>query len=757
MFPDIYYIGSLFFVNFIVGLVSWPVSALFFNKLNDKGYAVGHILGWISFSYIGFLLITLKLLPLTIVGTLVSLIIWIGINAFVLYKFKTIDIKKIDWHIIAITQIGFLLFALFLYWVRGHGSSIYQIERFMDYGFLKSLFNADSLPLYNFWLSDETLNYYYYGHFVGYNILTLAGVPSEPGFFILLMWIFGISCVSVFRFGYDFLLYLKKSKPLAVFSAFLSTFFVMFAGTFHVLTWVWDYIQQLFFDGPTATYWYADATRYIEGTITEMPLYGFLVADLHPHIWAIPIGILGVYVLYSIWRDNHQKFDYTNKYIYLTVFILAIAYMTNSWDVLTLGVLLVGALVLKYKKYILSSWRNASIALLILILMPISSLLISMPWGYYFEPPVAGVGFVGENLVNCEISTTCEKREDICPGKKCYEIADAKSPESSAITKYFGYKWTPSDPVQWLLYWGPFLTLFILYLIFFGRKIVKSLKEQKFTDKNLMPLYILLVSALFWILVEIFFMKDLLKGGDWYRANTVFKIANQTWIWMGMILGPVVAYIVSGLKIKKIDNFYTLLKAIATFMALMIVWAVVNTQFIYTYKTIKQSYTDREEFTGISQGLKWWEDAWPKDYDAYKYLTSIRNSLPEDDKVRNIVEAEGDSFTDHNFYSTFLGWPTVLGWYGHIWTWHGDNEFINPIKDQVRDIYMIDDVERTGKILDKYEIDYIIIGAIEKERYGEDLKKDKLINLGDVIYQNSEVTIVGYSERVKEENLKLSI
>ena len=69
--------------------------------------------------------------------------------------------------------------------VRAHNPSINAIERFMDFGFIQTLFNAHTLPLADMWYLGEPLNYYYFGHVMGYVILSVSNVAAEPGFFYL--------------------------------------------------------------------------------------------------------------------------------------------------------------------------------------------------------------------------------------------------------------------------------------------------------------------------------------------------------------------------------------------------------------------------------------------------------------------------------------------------------------------------------------------------------------------------------------------
>ena len=46
------------------------------------------------------------------------------------------------------------------------------------------------------------------------------------------------------------------------------------------------------------------------------------------------------------------------------------------------------------------------------------------------------------------------------------------------------------------------------------------------------------------------------------------------------------------------------------------------------------------------------------------------------------------------------------------------------------------------EIIDKYDISYIIIGGVEREKYGSELREEKLVELGDIVFEHDAVKIV---------------
>lgn len=63
------------------------------------------------------------------------------------------------------------------------------------------------------------------------------------------------------------------------------------------------------------------------------------------------------------------------------------------------------------------------------------------------------------------------------------------------------------------------------------------------------------------------------------------------------------------------------------------------------------------------------------------------------------------------------GLPTVLGWYVHEWLWRGDTGALNERAQEVEAIYTSTNQEEVKKLLEKYRVRYIFVGAREREKY----------------------------------------
>ena len=84
------------------------------------------------------------------------------------------------------------------------------------------------------------------------------------------------------------------------------------------------------------------------------------------------------------------------------------------------------------------------------------------------------------------------------------------------------------------------------------------------------------------------------------------------------------------------------------------------------------------------------------------------------------------------------GLPTILGWYVHEWLWRNDVEDLNEKSWEIETIYTSDDSEEVETLLEKYQVEYIFVGAMEREKYGVSLNDSLLQSLGTIVFQDED-------------------
>ena len=111
-----------------------------------------------------------------------------------------------------------------------------------------------------------------------------------------------------------------------------------------------------------------------------------------------------------------------------------------------------------------------------------------------------------------------------------------------------------------------------------------------------------------------------------------------------------------------------------------------------------------------------------------------------------IVEANVSEYRWGNRYSIYTGLPGVIGW-----NWHQrqqraivPGEWVTNRISEVNEFYSTGDLILAKEFLDKYQVEFIIVGQLEKIIYPENgINKFELMdgNLWDKVYQNENTNI----------------
>ena len=105
-----------------------------------------------------------------------------------------------------------------------------------------------------------------------------------------------------------------------------------------------------------------------------------------------------------------------------------------------------------------------------------------------------------------------------------------------------------------------------------------------------------------------------------------------------------------------------------------------------------------------------------------------------------VLEANGDSYSDYCRVSAMTGLPTVLGWYTHEWLWREDTDDLNERSAQIESIYTSVDETQVRGLLQEYDVAYIFIGKMEREKYPA-LNEELLRSLGTAVFDDEALII----------------
>ncbi|MCP5096494.1 MAG: hypothetical protein GY943_13155, partial [Chloroflexi bacterium] len=432
----------------LLGWLAFPLAAMVFRGLPDKGYALARILALLLISYFGWLMASLKWLP----NTRETYLLGIGVVAvisgliFVRRRQEIVDFVRTRIMYIGIVE----LFALLLYVVyiaiRLGNPDLWDViwggEKPMDLSYYTAVLKSTTFPPYDPWFAGGYLNYYYYG-FVFVGVLSkLLGIVPAISYNLSLALLFSMTGLATFSIAYNLSTWGAEQKsppitpsspspvhPRALLSGFIAAALAVLLGNLAqvgVMLNAWyrtgtDVLTTgirgvdtavrtidggiRIMDGqPAAIYpgdWFWTATRTLNfkdgeaGPISEFPFFTFLYGDLHAHMIVLPLTMLALGWAVSLVLQAARKPDrfvkpvkFMETGIQWLVGALSIGVLqaTNIWDLPTYGV--IGMLAVFYYAYLNNgrSWTLPTIgqAILQTVLLIGIALLAFMPFSSNF-------------------------------------------------------------------------------------------------------------------------------------------------------------------------------------------------------------------------------------------------------------------------------------------------------------------------------------------------------------------------------------
>ncbi len=733
----ILYTSTWYVMLLIIGIIFFPTARVLFPIFYDRGYAFSKALGIIFVSYITYILGTAHLLPFTVTTLGIILVGSIFVNYFI----STWPKRKDD------LPIGMLVFEEMLFaitfftwaYIRSKEPSIHGLEKFMDFGFINSVLRGSYFPSQDMWLAGKAINYYYFGHITGAVLTKLSNIPSFISYNLILAHLFGLAVIEAFSIGFTCTYRsLKKNVKVALAVALLSTFLVNVAGNLHTLYTltkgygqnpapIWELVPKFIFSDLLQPlllwsnlpqyYWYPDATRFIPFTIHEFPIYSYVVADLHGHVFDIPFVLITIALLYSIFTKlrknitpvslslllqkplnaslrvfkNDLSFSSGHLgYVLLLSFMISIHLMTNAFDApiyLLLTVIVLAAI------YGISHQFFVYVGTLIL-----GFFVFTYPFSSHFEPFASGIGF---NCIPAALSSVIHGLT-----------------QGTFLEKRLIFEGNCQSSAWWMLVmlWGFFWFNFIFLMGY-------TLKKAFRIDTSTLFMLILFgFSTMLIIVPEFIYAKDIYPSH--FRANTMFKLGYQAFTMMA---------IASAFTFGKYKAKFPSLQSSLYMLPFLILFFFVA---LYPLLAINSFYGFQNKPISLN-GSSWVQTPYPEYAPIITYFNTSVKGQP------HILEAQGDSYTDYNLVSAYTGLPTVAGWWVHQWLWRGGSDVVGKIIPDIQAMYTSSNIQLTRDLLRKYQVEYIVIGSNERKKYPE-LQQSKFEALGKVVFKTADGSGVVY-------------
>lgn len=731
--------GALFFI----GAASYPLTKYLFPRWYDRGYLFSKVVGLALVTWVVYVL-GLARIAVFRAETIIVVIFCIFVFGLVAVVRKNPEAARttrghVHTFLFIVFQEIFFLTALFLWsWVKAHEPSIRGLEKFMDYGFMQSILNSSYFPPADMWYPPYSINYYYFGHLVTALLTKLSGMDLAYTFNLMLATIFAFTLTMSFSIGFQLMhsapFVMRRKKLVALFSGGLTAFLVTFSGnmqTIYAFTkgytgedvlpfWqLWWSASEFWSRVPEGIerYWYANATRFIPYTIHEFPSYSFVVSDVHGHVLSIPFVLLAIALLIHLFGSSIERKKTPLGVSIFYGFLVGVLLMTNALDGPIYTVLFVAALAL----FAIGRWsgitkKQGKIFGFYTLVTLGSAVMTSLPFLTHFTSFVNGIA------VNCPLPIVANTKL----GPILFEGVE-KCQRSEL--------W-----MLWLL-WGFFVycaTALVIGVLIEHKKNSdrKTLMKQDithiwntgFTQSEKVLMLFFVIAVLLLIFPEIFYFKDIYP--QHFRSNTMFKLGYQAFIMLSIVAGYVISRFLFVSRSGK-TRLYGMFRKL--FLLLLIPQLILVS--IYPLFSVRSYFGGLKHYEGV-YGMNWLALEYPNDYEAIMWL----KGRSKGENAGILVEADGDSYTDYQRFSVFTGIPTPIGWAVHEWLWRGTYDVVSPRREDVRTIYESADAEFTRELLRTYNVQFVVIGSIERQKFTA-LVEDKFAVLGVPVFQSGHTVI----------------
>jgi YYY domain-containing protein len=686
----------------VIGVITFPLVSRVCNRLPDRGYSISKILGLLLITYFSWLLASAHLLKFGYINITISLLLLLALSLFL--GRKHLNLKDLPLRSMAISEAIFsAAFVLFLLFLMYKPDIFYAYsEDFMDFAFLQSILRTDYFPPLDPWLAGETLPYYYGGHLLVAILTLITKVPSYISYNLAMAMFFALAVCAAYGLGYN----ATKRKLYG----FVTVVFVCIAGFITGAFQLSSYISghEVLGYSPKQGIGFIEwllnfdlGVGVIPHTCTSYPYFVFSQGDLHSHTMSIPFQLMFITLVFALFKRGRPAGGGSKWDSLLIIFILGVSLgffsLINMWEYPT------------YIAFTLLAFVLLGIGLSkkgILGIVGLSALLY-LPY-FLSRGGVSGVHGVGLVDIRTELIDFIEIFALFLLPILAYfcVLSGHRSLRERTlvialiliiVTALLSFMWG----FQLILLVIP-LILASLYYIYRERR------ARRMSTAGFM-LLLVLTGALIVLFCEIIYINDSLSAPN-ERYNTIMKFYLQVWVFLGVASAYAVFWV--------LRNIVGKLRTVWVALLLVLVIASIIHPIGSTTGWASGRHTAFVFNQGTLDGLAYVEILDKGDYEAILWIEAAIEGTPV------ILEAPGGAYNFTSRISTMTGLPTVIGWLTHEVMWRGSWDVVTWRDTDTDTIYNTTDGDEAAALIEKYNVEYIYIGSIEREKYeSEGLQK----------------------------------
>jgi YYY domain-containing protein len=832
----------------VLGWLTFPLAFRLFPALADRGFSLARTIGMLVWGYLFWILASLGIVQNDGGGLLLGMVVIVAASMSTLVSRN--DRRSLgDWicvnrrHVITVETLFFFAFA-FLAFIRACSPEIIGTEKPMELAFINAILHSPAFPPHDPWLSGYAISYYYFGYVMTAMLAKATGTLGSVAFNLMLSMVFALSAVGAYGVLYNLLVAWRKGHPFAtqkhslVSLPLLGPLFLLIVSNFegfleslHNLGLFWKYgtnggLSSSFWNWlgildlnqspakpfsliPGRNWWWWRASRVVTDfnlanthieIIDEFPFFSYLLGDLHPHVLAMPFGLLAVAVALNIflggWKGETNlgiyRLPLRTAGLFFGALVLGGLAFLNTWDILIGFALLVGAFALRRVLESGCTGKRLEDIFALGISLSLMAILFYLPFYTGFSSQAGGI------LPNLENPTRgvqlwvmfgplflpiftwliylwrAEKQPvNWRTGFKLAAIlvmllwgfswllgllAKLKMPDFVAgyladegflnLALYFS-----ASTLRRLSFIGGLLTLFALlggvlaFLLKFGteKKYSGEIKKEgpllSFSPPlSAFILFLILLGGLLVLAPEYVFLRDQFNN----RMNTVFKFYYQAWMVWSLAAAFGVGVLLQNLRsawnwIYRVGLTLVLIMALV-YPTLGLITRTNDFQLQVFSQTLAVARADGDPSPWQTATQVWTLDGganFERVYPDDMNAAAWLQSAP----FGVIVEATKPdaSYSDYAHISVYSGLPTVLGWPMHEGQWRGSYEPQGTRQDDIRRLYETSNWDEAQAILTKYGIRYVFVGTLERTTYH--LDQSKFQSHLTIVFQQGQVVV----------------
>ena len=314
----------------LAGLAAWPLLMRLLGGLPDRGYTLARTAGLLLVAFVYWLLAILGFLRNTTGGMLLAWLIVLGIGVAAYLRGPRIDWRawwRSNRGIVIAAEIVF--FSLFLLWtaVRAHQNGLLATEKPMELAFISATMRSGTFPPNDPWMAGYAISYYYFGYVITAMLALLSGVASTVAFNLMIALLFALTGLTAFGVVANLVRAASSSTRAgpAIATGLFAAVLIAIMGNYQVPLIEIPYETGVAAPGyleaidseerlaPRAVpanspeewdyWWFFRAARVLNDrnldgsrneVIDEFPQFSFLLADVHPHVLALPFAVLAL-------------------------------------------------------------------------------------------------------------------------------------------------------------------------------------------------------------------------------------------------------------------------------------------------------------------------------------------------------------------------------------------------------------------------------------------------------------------------------